>query len=117
MVTEKCTKTHEKARTDVRASFLFCLGLFERSRAYSLFAMASRNSLLFSALTVTPSSLNMPARSLVISPLSMVSMVAFSSLSAKSDSSLLPSSSPRFLSAPVHANSVATELVEVSSPF
>ena len=57
------------------------------------------------------------ARSFVISPLSMVSMVAFSSLSAKSIRSLLPSNSPRFLKAPVQAKMVATELVEVSSPF
>ena len=57
------------------------------------------------------------ARSLVISPDSMVAMVAFSSLSAKSINAWLWSSSPRFLRAPVQAKMVATELVEVSSPF
>ena len=57
------------------------------------------------------------ARSFVILPSSMVSIVAFSNLSANAISSWLPSSSPRFLSAPVHAKIVATELVDVSSPF
>ena len=57
------------------------------------------------------------ARSPVIFPDSIVSMVAFSSLSANSESSGIWSSSPLFRSAPVQAKMVATELVEVSSPF
>ena len=56
------------------------------------------------------------AKSLVMEPLSMVSKVACSSLSANAINSGLPSSSPRFLKAPDHAKIVATELVEVSSP-
>ena len=46
----------------------------------------------------------------------IVSMHAFSSFAAKSISSLLPSSSPRFASAPVHAKIVAMGFVEVFSP-
>ena len=57
------------------------------------------------------------ARSLVIYPSSIVLSDALSNLSAKSISSLIPSNSPRFLNAPLHANIVAIELVEVSSPF
>ena len=49
--------------------------------------------------------------------LSIVSIVAFSRQSAKFISSGRLSSSPLFLRAPVHANSVATEFVEVSSPL
>lgn len=48
-------------------------------------------------------------------PSSIVSIVAFSSLSAKFISSGRLSSSPRFLRAPVQAKRVATEFVEVSS--
>ena len=58
------------------------------------------------------------ARSPVMMPSSsIVCKVAFSSLSAKALSSGRSSSSPRLRSAPVHANSVATEFVEVVSPF
>ena len=59
----------------------------------------------------------MSARSFVIFPLSIVFMQAASSLSANSESAGILSSSPLFLSAPVHAQIVATEFVEVSSPF
>src|SRR5699024_8569624 len=82
---------------------------------YSLFAIALMNSSLLS--TVGFSIVVIRARSFVISPASIVSIVAFSRRSAHSIRSLFPSSSPRFLSAPVHAKIVATELVEVSSPF
>ena len=59
----------------------------------------------------------MSARSPVISPASMVSSVARSSLSANATRSSRPSSSPRLRSAPDHAKMVATEFVEVSSPL
>ena len=59
----------------------------------------------------------MSARSFVIFPLSIVFMQAASSLSANSESAGSLSSSPLFLSAPVHAKIVATEFVEVSSPL
>ena len=88
-----------------------CYGLF----CYSLLAMALMKSSLLS--TVGFSMVVINARSLVISPDSMVSMVAFSSLPAKSISAWLLSSSPRLRRAPVQAKMVATELVEVSSPF
>ena len=41
----------------------------------------------------------------------------FAGLDAKSDNAAFESSSPRFLRAPVHAKMVATEFVDVSSPF
>ena len=75
--------------------------------------------MLFSAFTLTPSSLNIPARSLVnLAALNGVIMVAFSSLSAKPASSLYAVQLAAFFqrSRPT-AKSVATELVEVSSPF
>ena len=56
-------------------------------------------------------------RSPVIFPLSMVERVALSSLSAKSQSAFILSSSPLLRSAPDQANMVATELVDVSSPL
>ena len=59
----------------------------------------------------------MRAKSFVILPCSIVVNVAFSSLSANAISSGKLSSSPRFLKAPVQAKIVATELVDVSSPF
>ena len=62
-------------------------------------------------------SVDIAAKSPVIIPLSMVSIVACSSLPAKSTSLSLQSNCPRFLRAPVQAKSVATELVEVSSPL
>ena len=77
--------------------------------------MALMKSMEFS--TVTSLRLVISAKSLVILPDSMVLNVALSSLSAKAHKSFNPSSSPRFLNAPVHAKMVATELVEVSSPF
>ena len=53
----------------------------------------------------------------VIMPASIVSSVAFSRRFAKSTSSGVPSSSPRFARAPVQAKISATGLVEVFSPF
>ncbi len=53
----------------------------------------------------------------VTTPSPMASRLAFSSLSANAVSSAMPSSSPRFRSAPVQANSVAIGFVEVLSPF
>ena len=47
----------------------------------------------------------------------IVAIVAFSSLLAKVTRSSSLSISPRFLNAPVHAKMVATEFVDVSSPF
>ena len=78
-------------------------------------AIALINSSLFTAFTF--SRVVISAKSFVIVPLSIVSNVAFSSLSANVINSLLPSNSPRFLNAPVHAKIVATEFVDVSSPF
>ena len=52
-------------------------------------------------------------KSPVITPSSMVWIVAFSRSSANFCKSSKPSNSPRFLSAPVQAKSVATELVDV----
>ena len=57
------------------------------------------------------------ARSPVIVPSSITSRVAFSSFFAKSTSSGVPSSSPRFARAPVHAKIVATGFVDVFSPL
>ncbi|MNC76217.1 hypothetical protein D3C75_1278870 [compost metagenome] len=57
------------------------------------------------------------AKSLVITPSSIVFIEASSSLSAKLISSGILSSSPLFLRAPVHAYSVAMELVDVCCPF
>ena len=62
-------------------------------------------------------SVEMAAKSPVITPLSMVSTVACSSFSANVTSAVSESSSPRFFNAPVHAKIVATEFVEVSCPF
>jgi len=59
----------------------------------------------------------MRAKSFVILPSSIVLMHAFSSLSANAESSGILSNSPRFLRAPVQAKMVATEFVDVSSPF
>ena len=75
---------------------------------YSREATACKNSRLSSFLGVTPSRLNRGIRSPVISPLSIVSMTALSSFLAKAVSSGILSSSPRFASAPVHAQMVAT---------
>ena len=83
--------------------------------ASSFSRMARMKSLLFS--TVGLGRVVIRARSFVIFPPSMVSMVAFSSLSAKAASYWFPASSPRFLNAPDQAKMVATELVEVASPF
>ena len=77
--------------------------------------MARMKSRLFN--TVGFSMVVISARSFVIFPLSIVAIVAFSRRSANAESSAFPSISPRFLSAPVHAKMVATELVDVSSPF
>ena len=57
------------------------------------------------------------AKSFVILPLSIVDNVAFSRASANFIRSALLSNSPRLRSAPVHAKIVATEFVDVSSPF
>ena len=81
----------------------------------SFSAIALIKSSLFN--TVGFSSDVIRARSFVILPSSIVERVAFSSLSANYINSLYPSSSPRFLNAPVHAKIVATEFVDVSSPF
>ena len=86
----------------------------DQSSFSSLSRIASRNS---SVLTfVMFSSVDIEARSPVITPSSIVWIDAFSSLSAKSTSASMWSSSPRLHSAPVHAKSVAIELVEVFSP-
>ena len=52
-----------------------------------------------------------------MTPPSMVSMAASSSVSANSTTSGVPSSSPRLRRAPVQAKMEAMELVEVFSPF
>ena len=57
------------------------------------------------------------ARSFVILPFSIVVRHACSNLSANTSYSLFPSNSPRFHNAPLHAKIVATEFVDVSSPF
>ena len=85
--------------------------------ASSLLRIACKNSREESFFGVTPSALNSETRSPVISPSSMVRTVASSSFFANAESSGMPSSSPRFASAPVQAKIVATELVEVSSPL
>ena len=50
-------------------------------------------------------------------PDSMVSITLCSSAFANRTTSGVPSSSPRFASAPVHAKMVAVEFVEVGRPF
>src|SRR5699024_2606293 len=77
--------------------------------------IARIKSLLFSTVGLGIEVIS--ARSFVIFPLSIVPSVALSRRSAKSHSSEIPSSSPLLRSAPVQAKIVATELVEVSSPF
>ena len=73
------------------------------------------NSRLSTGFVSTPSA--RPHRSLVITPLASVSRQAASSVLANFTSASLPSSSPRFVSAPVQAKMVAMGLVEVLSPF
>ena len=80
-------------------------------------ATACKNPSEESFLGVTPSREKSGMRSPVISPSSMAERVARSSFFANAARGALPSSSPRFLRAPVHAKMVATELVDVSSPF
>lgn len=111
---QKRTKNGKGLRNKPQAFFLHILHIFSYIASYVL-----RISLIKFSLfnTVTSFKEVIRARSLVILPLSMVERVAFSSLSANSTSSLMPSNSPRFLNAPVHAKMVATEFVEVSSPF
>ena len=87
------------------------------NQASSRRLIACKNSREESFFGVTPSALNSETRSPVISPSSMVRTVAFSSYFANAESAGMPSSSPRFASAPVQAKIVATELVEVSSPL
>ena len=82
-----------------------------------LAATAFRKARESSFCGTIPSAWKRGMRSPVIFPLSMVATVACSSFLANAHSSGVPSSSPRFASAPVHAKMVATELVEVSSPF
>ena len=86
---------------------------------YNMPSKVSRIALMKFSLfnTVGFSRVVISARSFVIFPDSIVAIVAFSSLFAKSTRASMPSSSPRFLSAPVHAKIVATEFVDVSSPF
>ena len=79
--------------------------------------MAYKNSLEFNLTGVMPSLWKRGIKSPVISPLSMVAIVACSNFSAKACNSVLPSNSARYFKAPVQAKMVATELVEVSSPF
>ena len=57
------------------------------------------------------------AKSPVMYPSSIVLKVDFSSFLAKSTQSAVPSNSPRFARAPVHAKIVATGFVEVFSPL
>ena len=83
-----------------------------------LFSNLSRTALKKARLeTALASPSYISARSPVITPPSMVSITAFSRRPAKADRSFSPSSSPRYLSAPVQAKMVATGLVEVSSPL
>ena len=101
--------------------FYICILLYITyfSVNYNIFSKVARIALIKSSLftVVTFSKVVISARSFVIVPPSIVSIVAFSSLSANDTNSSIPSNLPRFLRAPDHAKIVATEFVEVSSPF
>ena len=101
--------------------FYICILLYITyfSVNYNIFSNVARIALIKPSLftVVTFSKVVISARSFVIVPPSIVSIVAFSSLSANDTNSSIPSNLPRFQRAPVHAIIVATEFVEVSSPF
>ena len=84
--------------------------------AFKSFSKVARIALIKSSLftVFTFSKVVINAKSFVIVPFSIVSIVAFSNLSANVTNSSIPSNLPRFLSAPDHAKIVATEFVDVS---